>query len=168
MACFPPQGREKQKTADLHQAGVPVPTGETFVYPSVTWEVRLSPPWHLGISTARLPCPSFRITPDSDCQISTVPKQSMKRVATISGNLRLCRPTIWALGPAKPVNGRHPTYRSHRRLSRGFFRSGQGDKIRSEHVYLVRQTVAEQLGAQSQIKFVLKSRARLVLQTAIE
>ena len=37
---FRPQEREKQKTADLHQAGVPVPTGETFVYPSVTWEVR--------------------------------------------------------------------------------------------------------------------------------
>jgi hypothetical protein len=31
-----------------------------------------------------------------------MPKQSMERVATISGNLRLCRPTIGALGPAKP------------------------------------------------------------------
>jgi hypothetical protein len=32
------------------------------------------------------------------------------------------------------------------KVARGFFRSGQGDKIRSEHTYLDRQTVAEQPG----------------------
>jgi hypothetical protein len=45
-----------------------------------------------------------------------------------------------------PLMDGTPAYRSHRCLSGASFTQVDGDKIRSEHTYLDRQTVAEQLG----------------------
>ena len=60
--------------------------------------------------------------------------------------------TQWLLHgtPHRPANGRYAAYRSHRRLSGASFAQVEGDKIRSEHVYIDRQTVAEQLGLKAE------------------